>query len=390
MTIRNLFRFPTFLACAVALSMVLASPAFAQLDFTTKAKYAVLMDYESGTILYQKQADEPMEPASMAKLMTLAVVFDMLKSGRLDLEDEFFISEHAWRDGGATSGGSTMFAEINSRISVDDLVHSVIIQSGNDASMALAEGIAGSEQTFALVMNDMADEIGLTNTNFTNSTGLPDPDQYATARDLALIAQHIIREYPEYYDIFSVPQFEWNGINQSNRNVLLDDGIGVDGLKTGHTEAAGYGIVASTTQGGRRLIAVIHGLESLEERAEEARKMITWGSRAFELVSAFPDSEIVGFADVYGGEEPSVGLVGERDLTLYLPRGGRRCLRGEIAYQAPILPPVVEGDQLAELRVYCDDQLIQSAPLFAATSVEDGSLIRKSMDALKELALGWI
>lgn len=390
MTPPNLLKLLAFLVTAgIALSASVL-PSVAQLDFTTKARYAVLMDHESGTILYQKEADEPMEPASMAKLMTLVVVFDMLKSGRLSLEDEFFISEHAWRDGGATSGGSTMFAELGSKVSVDNLIHSVIIQSGNDASMALAEGIAGSEDTFALIMNDMADEIGLTHSHFTNATGLPDPAQYASARDLALIAQYIIREFPEYYDIFSVPRFEWNGINQSNRNVLLDDGIGVDGLKTGHTEAAGYGIVASTTEGGRRLIAVIHGLESLDERAEEARKLITWGSRAFELVHAFANGEIVGYADVYGGEEPNVGLVGESDLTLYLPRGGRRCLRGEIAYQAPILPPVVEGDRLAELRVYCDDQLIQSAPLYAAGSVEQGSLTRRSLDALKELALGWI
>lgn len=379
-------------SCLTFLTMLalLVLPAQAQLEFTTKAKYAVLMDYESGTVLFQKDADERMQPASMAKLMTLAVVFDMLKSGRLSMEDEFFISEHAWRDGGASSGGSTMFAELNSKISVDNLIHSVIIQSGNDASMALAEGVAGTEGTFALVMNDKVDELGLSNSHFTNATGLPDPDMYTTARDLAQVARYIIREFPEYYPIFATPSFEWNGINQSNRNVLLDDGIGVDGLKTGHTESAGYGIVASTIEGGRRLIAVIHGLESMSERAEEARKLITWGSRAFELIPAYDVGEVVGYANVYGGEEPAVGLVGEGELTLYLPRGGRRCLRGEIAYTSPIRPPVVEGDRLAELRVYCDDQLIQSAPLHAATSVEDGSLVRKSLDALKELALGWI
>lgn len=380
------------LVAVLAAAMLCAAllPAHAQLDFETKAQYAILMDYESGTVLFQKDADERMEPASMAKLMTLAVVFDMLKSGRLTLEDEFFISEHAWRDGGASSGGSTMFAELGSKISVDNLVHSVIIQSGNDASMALAEGIAGTEDTFALIMNDMADELGLGGSHFANATGLPDPDMYTTARDLANLARYIIREFPDYYPIFSIPSFEWNGINQSNRNVLLDDGIGVDGLKTGHTEAAGYGIVASTTEGGRRLIAVIHGLDSMAERAEEARKLITWGSRAFELTPAFDEGEIVGYANVYGGEEPNVGLVGEGELVLYLPRGGRRCLRAEIAYQAPILPPVVEGDRLGELRVYCEDQLIQAAPLYAATSVEEGSIVRRSLDALKELALGWI
>jgi D-alanyl-D-alanine carboxypeptidase (penicillin-binding protein 5/6) len=199
-----------------------------------------------------------------------------------------------------------------------------------------------------------------------------------------------MRTYPEYYSIFSEPDFEWNGIRQQNRNALLDDGIGVDGLKTGHTQAAGYGIVISTTEGGRRLVAVLHGLETPRERAEEARKLITWGTRAFEQVPAFDAGEIVGYASIYGGEESSVGLVGEGPVRLYLPRGGRRCLSAKIVYQAPILPPVVEGDKIAELRVYCDDQLIQSAPLYAVSTIEEGSIVRRAIDALKELALGWI
>ncbi len=365
-------------------------PVSAQLDFATKAKFAILMDHESGTVLFQKDADLPLEPASMAKLMTLAVVFDQLRTGRISLDDEFFISEFAWREGGAASGGSTMFAELGSKVPVADLVRSVIIQSGNDASIALAEGIAGSEQTFALVMNEMADEIGLTNSNFTNSTGLPDPDLRTTARDLALLARYLINTYPEYYPIFSEPDFLWNGIRQSNRNVLLDDGIGVDGLKTGHTEAAGYGIVISTTEGGRRLIAVLHGFDTLRERAEEARKLITWGSRAFEQVPAFTQSSVVGYANIYGGAQPNVALEAEGELYLYLPRGARRCLSANIVYQAPIRPPVLAGDKIAELRVYCNDQLIQSAPLYAAETVEEGDLMRQAIDALKELALGWL
>ncbi len=365
-------------------------PVSAQLDFATKAKFAILMDHESGTVLFQKDADLPLEPASMAKLMTLAVVFDQLRTGRISLDDEFFISEFAWREGGAASGGSTMFAELGSKVPVADLIRSVIIQSGNDASIALAEGIAGSEQTFALVMNEMADEIGLTNSNFTNSTGLPDPDLRTTARDLALLARYLINNYPEYYPIFSEPDFLWNGIRQSNRNVLLDDGIGVDGLKTGHTEAAGYGIVISTTEGGRRLIAVLHGFDTLRERAEEARKLITWGSRAFEQVPAFTQSSVVGYANIYGGAQPSVALEAEGELYLYLPRGARRCLSANIVYQAPIRPPVLAGDKIAELRVYCNDQLIQSAPLYAAETVEEGDLMRQAIDALKELALGWL
>lgn len=378
---------------AITLLMLCASwggPAFAQLDFDSRAPFALLMDYQSGTILYQKDADAPMEPASMAKLMTIAVVFDMLKSGRLSMDDEFFISEHAWRDGGASSGGSTMFAELNSKVRVGDLLKSVIIQSGNDASIALAEGIGGTEDTFARVMNEHAEEIGLENSNFTNSTGLPDDDMRVTARDLANLARYIIREYPEYYGIFSEPDFEWNNINQQNRNTLLTMNIGVDGLKTGHTESAGYGEVVSTTEGGRRLIAVLHGLTSMRERTEEARKLVTWGTRNFERVPAFAADEVVGYVSVYGGEEPSVGLVGEGAINLYIPKGSRKCLKAAITYHSPIRPPVEKGTKLAELRVLCDGQLIQAAPLYAAESIEEGSIVRKAVDALKELAIGWL
>ncbi|MCB1518782.1 MAG: D-alanyl-D-alanine carboxypeptidase [Hyphomicrobiaceae bacterium] len=383
-------RLVALIASVLLLWAAATSAAMAQLDFETNAKFALLMDFESGTVLFQKDADEQLEPASMAKLMTIAVVFDQLKSGRLSMDDEFFISEHAWRDGGASSGGSTMFAELGSKVPVGDLVRSVIIQSGNDASIALAEGIAGTEGTFARLMNEKAQDLGLEHSHFVNATGLPDPGQYSTARDLATIARYIIQNFPDYYPIFSETDFRWNGITQSNRNVLLDDGIGVDGLKTGHTEAAGYGIVASTTEGGRRLIAVLHGLGSMRERAEEARKLVTWGSRSFDLIPAFQKDEIVGYANVYGGQEPAVGLVGQGELLLYLPIGSRRCVKAEIAYHAPIRPPVAKGDQLAQLRVFCDDQLIQTAPLFAANDVADGDLFRKSVDALKELALGWI
>src|SRR5690606_32658387 len=199
-------------------------------------RFAVLMDYESGTVIFQKDADSALEPASMAKLMTLAVVFNEIKAGRVSLDDEFFVSEHAWRTGGAASGGSTMFAELNSQIRVEDLVRSVIIQSGNDAAIVLAEGIAGSESTFALMMNELAADIGLTGSHFTNPTGLPDPDMYSSARDLAELGRYLIREFPDYYHYFSEPEMEWNGIRQPNRNSLVEQGIGVDGLKTGHTE----------------------------------------------------------------------------------------------------------------------------------------------------------
>ncbi|HQZ13719.1 MAG TPA: D-alanyl-D-alanine carboxypeptidase family protein [Devosia sp.] len=367
----------------------LAAPAMAQ-DFDTKAKFAVLMDYESGTILFGKEPDARLEPASMAKLMTVAVVFDELQRKRLSLTDEFFISEHAWRDGGASSGGSTMFAELNSKVSVADLVRSVIIQSGNDAAIALAEGIGGTEQTFAKMMNQLGTEIGLTNSHFVNATGLPDPDQYSTARDLATVARFLIAQFPEYYPIFSEPEFTWNKIRQQNRNSLVEMGIGVDGLKTGHTEAAGYGTVVSTAAGGRRLIAVLHGLTSMNERAEEARKLVTWGTRGFEEIPVYAKGQVVTYANVYGGTEGQVGLVGKGNINLFVPKGAQNCPQATVTYNAPILPPVAEGAELAKLNVMCNGVVVQVTPLYAASAVGEGDIVRRATDALKELALGWL
>jgi D-alanyl-D-alanine carboxypeptidase (penicillin-binding protein 5/6) len=375
---------------AVVLGFAGVSMAQGVVQFSTAAKFAILVDHESGTVLFQQDADAPMEPASMAKLMTIAVVFNELRTGRLSLDTELFVSENAWRTGGAASGGSTMFAELNSRISVENLLRSVIIQSGNDASIILAEGIAGNEETFAVMMNELGEDIGLTGSHFTNSTGLPDPDMHMTARDLATLGRYLIREFPEYYHIFSEPEFEWNNIKQANRNSLVEMGIGVDGLKTGHTQAAGYGSVVSTDDGGRRLIAVVHGLTSMAQRTEEARKLITWGTRAFERIPAFAEGQIVGYADVYGGEEGRVGLIGEGAVDLYLPRGSRRCLTADITYEGPLLPPVSAGDRVAELRVYCNEQLIQAAPLYAADTIPQGDIVRRATDAIKQLALGWL
>ncbi len=369
--------------------MLLTLPVFAQ-EFDSKAKFAVLIDYESGTVLYDKNGDQRLEPASMAKLMTIAVVFTYLQQKKLTLDDEFFISEHAWRDGGASSGGSTMFAKLNSKIRVEDLVKSVIIQSGNDAAIALAEGIGGTEQTFATIENKLAKQIGLTGSHFVNATGLPDPDQYSTAHDLANLSRYIIQTFPEYYPIFSMPEFTWNKIRQANRNSLLEVGIGVDGLKTGHTEEAGYGEVASAPNDGRRLIAVLHGLTSMRERAEEARKLITWGMRGFELIPVFPKDRVVAYANVFGGNKPSVGLVGKDKIDLFVPKGADNCPSATVTYKGPLRPPVKQGQQVAKLNVYCGDKLVQQTPLYAAEDITDGDLIRKSTDAAKHLLLGWL
>ena len=373
------------LACLVAF----VAPASAQ-EFETKAKFGVLMDYESGTILLNKNADERLEPASMAKLMTLAVVFTYIQQGKLSLDDEFFISENAWRTGGAASGGSTMFAELNSQIRVEDLIRSVIIQSGNDAAIALAEGIGGTEQTFSRIANQLAKQIGLSSSHFVNSTGLPDPDQYSTARDLATLARYLIQTFPEFYAIFAEPEFTWNKIRQLNRNSLLETGIGVDGLKTGHTEASGYGEVISAPNDGRRLIGVIHGLETMRERTEEGRKLITWGMRGFELLPVYAKDQVVAYANVYGGKEPNVGLVGKDRIDLFLPKGAENCPVATVTYKGPLRPPVLQGQQVGKLNIFCADVLVQETPLYATATVEDGDLFRKSADAAKHLLLGWL
>lgn len=377
------------LLTAVLTTFALMTGATAQ-EFDTKAPFAVLMDYESGSILFHKAADERLEPASMAKLMTLAVVFDELQSNRLNASDEFFISEFAWREGGAASGGSTMFAELNSKVPVIDLVRSVVIQSGNDAAIALAEGIAGSEAAFATMMNKLGREIGLENSNFTNSTGLPEPQQYSTARDLATIARFLIAQFPEYYPMFAETEFTWNKIRQLNRNSLLELGLGVDGLKTGHTNASGYGEVVSTAASGRRLIAVLHGLTSMRERTEEGRKLISWGTRGFELIPVYPEGTTIANADVYGGSVGQVPLVGKGNIDLFLPKGAQNCPQATVNYKAPIRPPVQKGQQLAELNVMCNGVVVQVTPLYAGEDVGEGDIIRKATDALKELALGWI
>ena len=276
------------------LGLAFAAPGSAQTPppkkdeaaFQTSAPYAILIDADSGTVLFEKNADKLNPPASMSKLMTTEVVLHAIAQGKLKYEDEMTVSENAWRKGGAPSGGSAMFAALNSRVSVRDLLHGVMIQSGNDACIALAEGIAGSELAFADMMNKRAREIGLTQSRFTNSTGIHDPDHNMTARELAKLAQHIIKTYPEAYKIYGEREFTWNKVRQQNRNPLLAMGIGADGLKTGFTKEAGYGLTASAVNNGLRLIVVGNGFKTMKERADEMRKLLEWGFRAFESRAA--------------------------------------------------------------------------------------------------------
>ncbi|MCG6859058.1 MAG: D-alanyl-D-alanine carboxypeptidase [Salaquimonas sp.] len=365
--------------------------AFAQNPlYATSAKEALLVDADTGTVLFAKDENKPFPPASLAKLMTMEVVFHALKIGQLKLTDTFHISENAWRNGGALSGGSTMFAELNSDIPLDDLIHGVIIQSANDACIAIAEGMAGSEIAFAGLMNERARELGLNDSHFTNSTGLPDPLQHVTTLDLAKLATHIIREYPEYFSIYSQTEFTWNKIKQQNRNPLLKMSIGADGMKTGYTEESGYAIVGTVKRNNQRLIAVLSGMSSQRERAEEARKLLDWGSRAFEKLRLFEGGEVIGQASVFGGETSGVDVTGDGPVDIYLPIGFRDKLRARITYTGPLLPPVEKGDKVATLKVWIGDKLSQETPLFAAESVKQGGITRRAIDGAKELLIGWI
>ncbi len=359
-------------------------------SFETRAQHALLMDAETETVLFQKAADVRMPPASMAKLMTVAVVFDAIKTGKLSLDTEFQVSENAWRNGGANSGGSTMFAKLGSTIKVSDLLRGIIIQSANDGCIVVAEGMAGTEKTFANLMNAEARKLGLTDSHFTNATGLPDPDEYVTAHDLARLARHIIYDDAEFYPIFSEKEFTWNKIRQQNRNPLLDMGIGADGLKTGFTDASGYGLVASAVRDGQRLIMVINGTKSEKERAEEARKLMDWGLRGFEKVELFRQGEEVGRAAVFGGAQGSVGLVGKGGIAAFVPRGSRDLIKGRVVYRGPVPAPIEAGQEIGKLQITLGTDVLREAPVYANEDVGRGSIPERAMDGLKELLLGWL
>lgn len=381
-----------YFGALIGLVLALCGPASSSLaqTFDTKAPNALLMDYESGSVLFEKAADEKVPPASMAKLMTIEYTFHQLKEGRLSLDDSFTISEHAWRTGGAPSGGSAMYAELNSSVQLRFLLRGLIVQSGNDAAIAIAEGVAGSEPAFADLLNRRAAELGLTSSTFANASGLNDPAQLVTARDLANLARHIIREYPDYYPIFSEPEFTWNDIEQRNRNPLLNDGIGVDGLKTGFIKESGYGMVASALRNTQRLILVITGLKSEADRVSEAQKLLDWGFRSFRQVTAFEAGEIVAEASVYGGDAGRVPLKAEGPIRVLISRDAGEELRARVIYDGPVLAPVEAGTRIGAFKVWDGDRLIQETPLYAAKAVGQGPLHARALDALGELLFGWL
>lgn len=365
------------------------TPARAQL-FETKAAQAFMIDADTGTVLFSKDADKPIPPASMAKLMTMEVVFNGLKSGRLKLDDTFVVSENAWRKGGAPSGTSTMFAKLKSAIRLEDLIQGVTVQAANDGCIVIAEGMAGSEDNFAAQMTERARQIGLKTSTFVNSTGLPADGQQTTVRELAQLALHLWRDYPDYYRYYGLKDFTWNKITQKNRNPLLAMDIGADGLVVGASEAAGFGIVASASHNGSRVIAVMSGLANDKERAEEARKLLDWGARSFEKTEIFARDEVIGEAQVFGGAKSGVTLKAKGPIDIFLPITNRDKLTARIVYTGPVAAPVEAGQPVGALRVWIGDTLSQETPLFAAESISVGTLPQRALDAVKELAIGWL
>ena len=383
-----------FMAVAAAVAILPASSATLRAagappgTFQTSVPNAILLDPETNSILFEKNADQPVAPASLAKLMTLEFVFNQLKEGKLKLDQQFTITDNAWRKGGAPSHGSTMFAAIHSEVSLDDLIHGIIIDSANDACIAIAEGLAGNETAFGQMLTKRAREIGLEHSTFTNATGYSDPHLRVTVRDLAQLARHIMHTYPAYYPYFALRDFTWNKIHQENRNPLLGMGIGADGLKTGDTAEAGFTLVGSAVQEDLRLIVVLTGAKSEKERADEAHKLLEFGFHGFQARVLFAEGQTVGEARVFGGDSRYVPLVGHGIIRVMIPRENEERLSARIVYTGPIPAPVSKGTPIGKLRVWRGETLALEVPLAAGEDVGEGSMPRRAMDGATELVIG--
>lgn len=355
----------SMLAGGVALLLSLPVPAAAGMPQTdTTAQQAVLIDAATGTVLFDKKADEKMPTSSMSKMMTMYLVFDALKQGKLHLNDTIPVSKHAWQ-----AEGSRMFLDVGSMVKVEDAIRGVVVQSGNDASIALAEAVSGTEEIFANRMNEMAAKIGLHDSHFVNATGLPDPQHYLTPHDLALLGQALIHDFPEYYHYFSEIDFTYNKIKQGNRNPLLYRHMGVDGIKTGHAEAAGFGLTASALRNGRRLVLVVNGLENMQARADEPARLLEWGFHEFNAYHLFKQAQEVAQARIWLGTSPQVPLVAARDAVLTLPVGSRNGLQVKIEYQEPLKAPITKGQEVGTIHITAPDAAPLDIPLLAGADV---------------------
>lgn len=373
------------LACLMPLAAGAHAADGGAAGFATKAAQAYMIESSTGTVLLAKNEDQSFSPASLAKLMTMDLVFGAVTKGQITLDTEYPVSEYAWRTGGAPSRTATMFAALKSRVRVEDLIKGVAIQGANDSCIILAEGMAGSEQQFAQSMTRRARELGMEKAVFGNSTGLPDGKSKVTAREMVTLAAALQQSYPNLYAYFAQPDFEWNKIFQRNRNPLLGLDLGADGLATGFAEGEGYSIVASVQRDGRRLFLALAGIASDKERTEEAKRVLEWGLTAFESRQIFTEHEVIGAASVYGGSARTVDLVAKAPVSVYIPVSNPDRLSARIVYHWPLTAPVKPDYQAGTLKILAGSRLLREVPLYTAQAVGEGSLSSRAVDAMLEL-----
>lgn len=369
------------LALCLVLFVFVTAPAYAQIE--TLAKQAIVIDNTTGTVLMAKNADEQMPTSSMSKVMTMYLVFDTLKKGGLKLDDTLPVSEKAWR-----MGGSKMFVEVDKRVRVEDLIRGVVIQSGNDATVVLAEGLAGTEEAFADMLNAKARELGMDHSHFANASGWPNPDHYSTARDLATLGIATVKNFPDYYQYYGEKEFTFNNIKQANRNPLLYRNIGADGIKTGHTEAGGYGLIGSGVENGRRVTIVINGLPDQRARAEESAKLLEWGLKRFENKTLIAAGKPVENANVAMGKAETVPMVLKDDLFMTLPKMAAGNMKIEVKYNGPLIAPVAKDQEIGTLEVTLPGMEPVSRPLYAASAVPELGMFSKTLEKAKNFIGG--
>ncbi|MFG1462844.1 D-alanyl-D-alanine carboxypeptidase family protein [Xanthobacter sp. DSM 24535] len=375
----NRFLKPAAIAAGFAV-LGAALPVQAQSTFQTSVPSAILVDFSTGAILFDKDSEKSMPPGGITKIMTAAVVFEDIHSGRITQDTMFTVSENAWRRGGGPSGGAAMFAAVKSSVRVGDLLTGALVVSGNDAAIALAEGVAGTEGEFAVKMNAKAEELGMTGSSFRNSTGFADPGQVTTARDMAQLSRYIIRTFPDLYPIFAVPGIDWNKIKQRNRNPLLEAGVGADGLHASWVKDAGYHLVGSAVQNNQRLIAVVMGAPSEKVRLEEMRRLLDWGFHSFEHRALFAADAELARASVFGGDVGSVGLAAREPISLLMPRNSQDKLMARITYHGPLRAPVMKGTEVAQLEITRGQLKVMQVPLVTMADVPVGTMWQRAVD----------
>jgi len=369
--------------CALLLAALTVSPAVAQSSDAGGAEHVTIMDAESGAVLFCDDCETPIPPASMSKLMTVLLVLDQLRAGSITMDTRFTVSERAWREFGAPSSGSHMFLPVNSSVSVRDLLYGAVIVSANDACVVLAEGMAGSEDAFVAMMNERARQLGLQSARFTNATGLDQPEHRISSVDLARLARHIIVTYPDFYRVYSQPSFTYNNHTQANRNPLLGAFEGADGMKTGHTDDSGYGMIGSATQGDQRRIIVFNGARSMAERRSEAIRLMTTAFTQYNLTRLAEQGDEVGRGEVWLGSRARVPLLAQSDIIIGAPRALRASLTAHIAYDGPIHPPILEGQVVARLVVEGPGFATQEFPLVAGRNVGKANWFSRAWEGLR-------